>query len=237
MLRVDEGGRLHYRILDTGEVLDACYDRRQHIRVYDTEEEVLENSDPPGFGDDSGNSAVMRPEVISEAKAFAETVHAGQTRKYGHANVPYINHPRRVASIVATNPNMTMEMVVAAWLHDTVEDGDDPGRILEDIRAKFGNGVAEMVSWLTNPIRDIEAPRWKQKKMDREHLAKAPYGAKLVKLADRLDNLREMVEDSEVPGDFRRMYADETELLLDEALKRTDVALENELRGLIERLR
>jgi len=143
--------------------------------------------------------------LIDKAAAFAEKAHAGQTRKYtGRA---YIEHPARVAQAVWRLEGSTPEMVAAAWLHDVVEDTSVG---LEDIRNLFGNGVADLVGWLTNPSKGMNLPRAERKRIDREHLAKTPHEAKIIKILDLLDNLSEM---EDAPAGFKRLYGEESLLL------------------------
>lgn len=98
-------------------------------------------------------------------------------------------------------------MVAAAWLHDVVEDTSVG---LEEIRSLFGNGVADLVGWLTNPSKGMNLPRADRKRIDREHLAKAPREAKIIKMLDCLDNLSEM---EAAPADFKKLYGEESLLL------------------------
>lgn len=79
---------------------------------------------------------------VNEALAYAEDKHKGQLRKTGE---PYIYHPMRVAKIVAEF-GFESEVIIAAILHDVVEDCDVP---LEKIVRLFGADVADMVDSLT----------------------------------------------------------------------------------------
>jgi len=140
------------------------------------------------------------------AAAFAGWAHRAQKRKgSGH---PYINHPAAVAEIVRSIPH-DEEMVLAAWLHDTVEDTE---ATIEMIEADFGKGVAELVSWLTDVSKPTDGGRATRKALDRAHTAKAPPRAKTVKLADLLDNSRTILENE---FSFARLYVEEKVLLLD----------------------
>src|ERR1700749_4267236 len=116
----------------------------------------------------------------SDARDFATRAHArvGQVRKYSGA--PYIEHPAAVADIVRSVPH-TEAMLAAAWLHDTVED---TGTTLDEIRAGFGDEVAELVEMLTDVSRPDDGNRAARKKVDRRHSARASAAAKTIKLAD-----------------------------------------------------
>ncbi|WP_457596610.1 RelA/SpoT family protein [Hydrogenimonas sp.] len=95
--------------------------------------------------------AIEPTEKIREALAFAKKAHEGQTRKSGE---PYIVHPILVATITASISS-DETMVVAALLHDVVEDTD---HTIEEIQARFGEDVANLVEGLTKimEIRENE---------------------------------------------------------------------------------
>ncbi len=123
-------------------------------------------------------------DLEARALAFAKTAHVsiGQTRKY--TGEPYIVHPIAVAEIVRSVPH-TPEMIAAAYLHDVVED--TPVTI-EEIRAAFGDKVAELVDWLTDVSWPGDGNRRTRRELDLKHTAKAPPAAKTIKLADLIDN-------------------------------------------------
>jgi guanosine-3',5'-bis(diphosphate) 3'-pyrophosphohydrolase len=146
----------------------------------------------------------MKDERIQKAEDFARTKHLGQKRKL--SNDPYIVHPIRVAKIVSEfsdNPVLLM----AALLHDTIEDTQTT---YEDIKANFSDEVADMVMALTND------PEEKERMGKKEYLTKKmslmDSDTLLVKLADRLDNVRDL-NDSDLP--WSRNYAVQTEYILD----------------------
>ncbi len=165
--------------------------------------------------------------MLDAAQSFAESAHTGQRRKDGVT--PYIIHPERVAGLVRDVEGATPSMIAASWLHDVVEDCEVT---LETIESVFGPMVAEYVGWVTNPSKDSKENRRVRKRMDREHLAKAPWHAKVIKLADRLDNLRDII--TEAPG-FTRLYRMESRQLHSEALLGTNEALELALQREYER--
>ena len=78
-------------------------------------------------------------DILKKADLFAAKAHSGQFDMGGH---PYIEHPRHVASMVDDETAK-----IAALLHDTVEDTDVT---LDDIRAEFGDEIAEIVGLLTH---------------------------------------------------------------------------------------
>jgi len=169
--------------------------------------------------------------MIIEAARLAAYGHTGQTRKWGHSDQPYILHPARVAGMVTIHKDSTEKMVAAAWLHDVLEDTSVTE---EDIITRFGREVAVLVKDMTNVPKDSHIPRDIRKAMDRERLMKVSDEAKLIKLCDRIDNLREIWDDSQTPYDFKKMYMKESVLLLKEALSGVNHNLEVELMRLAE---
>jgi (p)ppGpp synthase/HD superfamily hydrolase len=168
--------------------------------------------------------------LILKAVRLAVSAHNGQFRKYSHR--PYVEHPARVAARVAIHPDATEEMVAAAFLHDVLEDTPlNP----EEITRETNTEVLAYVKWMTNrsKIDHPTANRAERKRIDRERLAGAPRRVKIIKMIDRLDNLREMDGSA---GDFARLYGEES-LLLVEVLKDADPALAEELRTVAESLR
>merc|ERR1740130_1545137 len=117
---------------------------------------------------------------LEEALLFASSAHAGQRRKSGE---PYIVHPIETATILA-ELRMDTDTVIAGLLHDTVEDTDVSA---DDIRRKFGNGVANIVEGVTDgpkgvPDETNQCALLLAMSMD--------WRIVLVKLADRLHNMR-----------------------------------------------
>ena len=161
--------------------------------------------------------------MIEAAEKFATRCHLGVSRKYGCG--PYINHPRRVAARVASIPGATSEMVAAAWLHDVIEDCGV--RYLELLDA-FGGEVADLVKELTN-VKRAGMNRAAQKAADHARLATRSLEAKLIKLIDRIDNLKELPRDD----GFWRVYAAESRDLA-EAVGDADAGLKAELLAILE---
>lgn len=146
------------------------------------------------------------------AGGLGAAVHHGQTRKYtGEA---YINHPRRVADYVRS-VTVAQPTIAAAWLHDVVEDC---GVAQEEIFELFGPTVAQLVYYLTDKSTPADGIRAARRAVDRLHIAEAPGAAHTIKLADVIDNLRNI---EEAPTDYALMYLDEKALLL-EVLSRGD---------------
>ncbi len=169
-------------------------------------------------------------DLILRAARFAETAHRGQPRKYHGA--PYIEHPGRVAARISRHRLATPSLVAAAWLHDVLEDCPVTP---EELITEFGMEVRELVGWLTNPSKaHPDLPRAQRKAIDRDHIAASRSGARLIKLADRADNLRDM---RDAPTSFLRVYVPESEALLEVLAGTTDTELEQELREALSPLR
>ena len=117
---------------------------------------------------------------LEKALIFASSAHAGQQRKSGE---PYIVHPIETATILA-ELRMDTDCIIAGLLHDTVEDTDVSA---EEIRSRFGNGVARIVEGVTDgpkgvPDETNQCALLLAMSMD--------WRIVLVKLADRLHNMR-----------------------------------------------
>lgn len=126
--------------------------------------------------------------LVKRAYLFATQTHRriDQRRKYSKQR--HEIHLKAVADIVASITN-DEEMIAAAWLHDSVEDTP---ATLEDIEREFGDSVAELVGDLTDVSRPSDGNRAIRKAIDRAHTAKASLRAKTIKLADLIDNCRDI---------------------------------------------
>jgi (p)ppGpp synthase/HD superfamily hydrolase len=123
---------------------------------------------------------------FEEALHYAAHVHAGQTRK--GSEVPYLAHLMGVATLVLEYGG-DEEEAIAGLLHDVVEDAGGLGR-LQDIRARFGNNVAELVDSCTDTMEHPKPP-WRARKAS--YIARIPKmsnSARLVSAADKLHNAR-----------------------------------------------
>jgi (p)ppGpp synthase/HD superfamily hydrolase len=124
---------------------------------------------------------------ILRAATFAARVHAGHRRK-GASAEPYVNHVLEVAAILAEN-GTPEDAVLAGLLHDTVEDSDkDPEPIThERLVAEFGEAVARIVAEATD---DKSLPKETRKALQVKHAPQTSDMAKMLKLADKISNLR-----------------------------------------------
>ena len=124
---------------------------------------------------------------LMAAALFAARVHASHRRK-GAAREPYVNHVLEVAAILAEH-GAPEEVVLAGLLHDTVEDSDkDPDPVTPaQLVALFGEAVAGLVAEATD---DKSLPKEARKALQVRHARDRSPGAKLLKLADKISNLR-----------------------------------------------
>ena len=151
------------------------------------------------------------------ALEFAREAHKGQLDKSGNE---YILHPIAVADIIlAENQGKAFEgftladLVVAGYLHDTVEDC--PGVTLDIIEKEFGKSVRDIVDGVT---RRYVAPGKKEVYMDFIRRAKKHAGSKIVKLADLKHNRSRISNLPENERDIDKRYA-----RAEEALNQVDV--------------
>ena len=123
-------------------------------------------------------------DLLRRAYAVADRWHAGQTRKSG---APYVTHPLAVAILLA-EIGMDTTTLVAALLHDTVED---TGLTIGEVKAEFGAEVAVLVDGVTK----LDGSRWGDH-AEAETFKKMIVAASIdlrvlvIKLADRVHNLR-----------------------------------------------
>ena len=148
--------------------------------------------------------------LVRKAREAAYAAHSGQTRKY--SKQPYVTHPERVADHIA-RLGCSAELQAAALLHDVVEDC---GVTIEHLVVEFGDEIAAIVAAVSDPPKVPGVPRGVRKAQCRARLAASHPDAQTLKLCDRLDNLKELLEDSVGNLDafeFLPTYVRETRLL------------------------
>ncbi len=124
--------------------------------------------------------------LLFKVLSFAAHKHRDQRRKDVCAS-PYINHPISLANILCNEANITdIDVICGALLHDTVEDTQTTLAELED---KFGASIMSIVMEMTDDKNKSKVER-KQAQID--HAATISDKAKLVKLADKISNLRDV---------------------------------------------
>jgi (p)ppGpp synthase/HD superfamily hydrolase len=162
--------------------------------------------------------------VVHRAYELALVAHAGQTRDEG---TPYIVHPVRVAvSLVDELGLYSPTLICSALLHDVIEDSDVSR---EDVGRMFDDEIAEIV-WLLTKLEDVT---------NRDYLARieaaAHTGAPIVKLCDRLDNMRSVIDTPRL--EKKQRYIRTTEELFLPLAARTNEYLHRELQRALDEAR
>jgi guanosine-3',5'-bis(diphosphate) 3'-pyrophosphohydrolase len=150
--------------------------------------------------------------IVLAASAFAAHKHRDQRRKGAEAS-PYINHPIAAANVLANEAGILDPITLAAsLLHDTIED---TGTTVAEIIHAFGPEVAAVVAEVTD---DKSLPKQERKRLQIEHAGGLSARAKLVKLADKICNLRDLGRSPPLDWSLerRREYFDWTKLVIDQ---------------------
>jgi (p)ppGpp synthase/HD superfamily hydrolase len=148
---------------------------------------------------------------FGKALAYAAEMHAGQKRT--GTRIPYISHPLAVASLVLEYGGGEDE-VIAALLHDVAEDHGGQAA-LDEIRLKFGMGVAAIVEGCTGSL-ETPRPQWRPRKEAYvEDLRGAHRSVRLVAAADKLHNARSILKDYRAEGEkvWQRFSAPKEDVL------------------------
>lgn len=123
---------------------------------------------------------------LLKALEYAAEKHRDQRRKGIEAS-PYINHPIQVAEVLATFGKVDdVTTLMAAILHDTIEDTDTTKSDLEEL---FGQDVADVVSEVTD---NKSLPKQERKRLQVEHTPHLSDRAKQIKIADKTCNVRDI---------------------------------------------
>ena len=149
--------------------------------------------------------------LVLRASAFAAHKHRNQRRKDVDAS-PYINHPLTLANVLANEGGVADAVTLCgALLHDTVEDTDTTA---EELHREFGSEICGVVLEVTDDRTLAKADR---KRLQIEHAAVISDRAKLVKLADKISNLRDVAPSPPAgwPLERRREYFDWAKAVVD----------------------
>jgi guanosine-3',5'-bis(diphosphate) 3'-pyrophosphohydrolase len=144
---------------------------------------------------------------LLQALHFSADRHRHQRRKDRNAS-PYINHPIEVAHVLASVGGVSdLTTLIAALLHDTIEDTATTG---DELEQQFGREIRLLVEEMTD---DKKLPKAERKRLQVEHAKTASHRAKLIKLGDKICNVRDIIQ---APPDGwsperRREYLDWTE--------------------------
>lgn len=153
---------------------------------------------------------------IEQAQAFAHEAHDSIRQKRKHTGEPYWVHTDAVAQTVAETVGATEDMIVAAHLHDVLEDVAPKNVRFSAVRIQvlFGDAALKMVYELTDEYTKEHYPklnREARKELERQRVSKISFDAKTIKLADLIDNTTSIVEHD---PDFAVTYLKEMLALL-----------------------
>jgi guanosine-3',5'-bis(diphosphate) 3'-pyrophosphohydrolase len=124
--------------------------------------------------------------LVIRAIEFAAKKHRMQRRKDGDAS-PYINHPIALMHVLCIDGGISEPLILAAAaLHDTIEDTETAK---EELRTTFATEIAQIVVEMTD---DKSLPKEKRKRLQIEHAHQMSREGALVKLADKICNLRDV---------------------------------------------
>ena len=155
------------------------------------------------MADKTTNTTLAIPALL-EATMFAADKHRGQKRK-DVQGTPYINHPIMVVNLMANVGGITdIEALQAGMLHDTVEDTDTSP---EEIETRFGYAVRSLVMEVTD---DKSLEKQERKRIQIEKAPRLSPRAKVIKLADKIANLTDIIVSPPAhwPPERRQQYVD-----------------------------
>ena len=172
----------------------------------------------------------MSNQLILKAAHFAAKKHRDQRRKDEDAS-PYINHPISVAKIISEIGNVeNPEVLVAALLHDTLEDTETT---VEELIDNFGQRVCSLVQEVTD---DKPLPRLQRKQRQIDHANEISEGAVLIKLGDKISNVTDIANIPPTNWDRNRRleYFDWAEKVINNCPK-VNEKLENHFKDSIQK--
>lgn len=139
-------------------------------------------------------------ELLLQALSFAAHKHRDQRRKGVNA-VPYINHPIEVAELLLrVGKIQDPEVLAAAVLHDTLEDTETT---VQELEQTFGQQVCHYVEEVSD---DKTLSKETRKSLQIEHAAHLSPGAKLIKLADKISNVRDIAQNPPANWSLQRRW-------------------------------
>ena len=148
--------------------------------------------------------------LLFKALAFSAEKHTKQRRKDIEES-PYINHPIALANILAQRWVIDENVLCAAILHDTLEDTETTA---DELREHFGEKITSIVLEVTDD-KSLEKSVRKQKQV--EHAASISHEAKLVKLADKIANITDIINTppADWSNDRKKDYFDWAKAVVD----------------------
>ena len=184
---------------------------------------------------------------IKKAVRFSVKTHeVYQKQKRKGKDIPYVTHPLTVGLILAS-AGASEEVIVAGILHDTIEDSVAEKKVTEEMLAeRFGKEAAALVASVSETDKSLS---WEERKKEAlAHIGTLSHDSLLVKSADIISNISELLDDIEKDGEkvFSRFNAPK-EKILGHYLEAMNVILErwlenplasdlNALRGELEEI-
>ena len=167
--------------------------------------------------------------LLFKALAFSAEKHTKQRRK-DIDKTPYINHPISLANILAKRWVIDENVLCVAILHDTIEDTETT---VEELQEHFGEKITSIVLEVTDD-KSLEKLVRKQKQV--EHAASISHEAKLVKLADKIANITDIINTppADWSNDRKKDYFDWAKAVVDN-LRGSHQGLEKDFADLIKR--
>lgn len=141
-----------------------------------------------------------------KAQRFCVIAHGDQKRKY--TDEPYWKHPFMVARIMKLRGH-PIDAICAAYLHDTIEDTKTTR---DDLEIFFNNHIAQLVFEVSDISKYSDGNRARRKEIDREHISKASFLGKSIKLADLIHNSQSILK---YDKNFAKVYMKEKIALLE----------------------
>jgi guanosine-3',5'-bis(diphosphate) 3'-pyrophosphohydrolase len=167
--------------------------------------------------------------LLFKALSFSAEKHTKQRRK-DIDKTPYINHPISLANILAQRWVIDENVLCAAILHDTIEDTETT---VDELQEHFGEKITSIVLEVTDD-KSLEKSVRKQKQV--EHAASISHEAKLVKLADKIANITDIINTppADWSTDRKKEYFDWAKAVVDN-LRGAHQGLEKDFDDLIKR--
>jgi (p)ppGpp synthase/HD superfamily hydrolase len=152
------------------------------------------------------SKATVLTDRFDRALLYATHVHGGQVRK--ETSTPYVAH---LLAVAATVLEYGEDLAIAALLHDSVEDQGGKAR-LDDVRNRFGEGVARIVEACSDSLADTgkgeRKAHWQERKEAYlAHLRTADEDILWVSLADKVHNARTILRDLRKPDIGEKVWA------------------------------
>lgn len=135
---------------------------------------------------------------IHEAFDYASIHHHGQERKDPDERIPYVSHLFGVTFILAQY-DYDEDVLIAGVLHDLIEDviqKQEKPAIRDQMRLKFGEGVYQLVDWVTQVKKDKQGNKFSWQERNNAYIERimiAPFEAKAISCADKIHNIQSLV--------------------------------------------